>query len=335
MVNAREASVVRRIYDLYARQKLGLAKICRNLRDAGIRGKLGGTLAPTGVRNILRSPIYIGQVRCGSSYTAGDHNAIIDGPLFAEAQDLATSRTQLAPRCQQHQHILAGLARCGVCGDRLYVHMTSSHRRADGTGRHRYRNYMHRADLGSTCSEFTKSADRLEQVVIDEVRVIAARPDFQKDAFAEAERQVQEDAPDFRAERAALETRLTELGRAFDQWAERLDQGKIRQDQFDRRNAALLKERDGIEDRLAELEAQEAKAESIEVGIEQVRVALQDFDRVWDAMTIDEQREMIRSLVEYLKVWKERAELKLLFMPPIEISVKFKRGPAKKSAKAS
>jgi hypothetical protein len=49
-------------------------------------------------------------------------------------------------------------------------------------------------------------------------------------------------------------------------------------------------------------------------------------------MTLDEQREMLRALVEDLRVWKQRAELKLLFLPPMEIPVVFRRGPAPKEA---
>jgi hypothetical protein len=39
----------------------------------------------------------------------------------------------------------------------------------------------------------------------------------------------------------------------------------------------------------------------------------------------EEKQEMLRLLVEYLKVSKERAELKLLFLDPVEINLDFSR----------
>jgi len=55
---------------------------------------------------------------------------------------------------------------------------------------------------------------------------------------------------------------------------------------------------------------------------------LRDFDTVWGHMTVEERREMLRSLIEDLRVWKDRAELRLLFLPAVEVALAFKRGPS-------
>jgi hypothetical protein len=56
---------------------------------------------------------------------------------------------------------------------------------------------------------------------------------------------------------------------------------------------------------------------------------LRDFGTVWDHLTLDEQREMLRALIEELNVWKDRAELKLVLMPAVGIDVQFAQRGAK------
>jgi hypothetical protein len=56
---------------------------------------------------------------------------------------------------------------------------------------------------------------------------------------------------------------------------------------------------------------------------------LQDFGTTWDHLTVDEQREMLRALVEELAIWPDRAHLRLVLMPPVEIDLRFARGRAK------
>lgn len=58
---------------------------------------------------------------------------------------------------------------------------------------------------------------------------------------------------------------------------------------------------------------------------------LQDFPTIWDVLEHEEKQEMLRLLVEHLKVSKERAELKLLFLDPREINLNFMR-PQKEAA---
>jgi hypothetical protein len=68
---------------------------------------------------------------------------------------------------------------------------------------------------------------------------------------------------------------------------------------------------------LANLTGFSAESEAVEVGIEEMRRAVQDFGRVWEHMTLDEQRELLRAVVESLRVWKDRAELKVHYVPAL------------------
>jgi hypothetical protein len=97
------------------------------------------------------------------------------------------------------------------------------------------------------------------------------------------------------------------------------DAPAIEEEQFRSRNEALLKKKQDLQQKLAEAEARSADREAVELSVAQVKQMLMDFDRVWERMGLEEQREMLRDPIEELKVGKGQGELKLLFLPAIEL----------------
>jgi transposase len=134
-------------------------------------------------------------------------------------------------------------------------------------------------------------------------------------------------------EREELQAQLREMDLRFNRWAEMLDSGAISEHQFRERNRKLIEQQAGVQQRLADLETREAESEGVEVELETVRRMLQDFGTTWGHLTLDEQREMLRALVEELAIWPDRAHLRLVLMPPVEIDVSFGRGRAKEEGR--
>ncbi len=326
LVVPEEALVVCRVFGLFARGKWGATRIARYLNQEGVPSKRRTQWSNRTVASLLRSPLYVGHLAYRGQEYDGEHEPVIDRGLFEEAQELIRQRAPLPPRTQQSRHLLSGIARCGQCGGRMIAHYGSYR---NGTTRKSYRAYRHVANPYAgdrACPGMTKSADKLEAAVLEKVREVAASPQFQEAAFAEAKGQLASDLPGIRREREAVVSRLAEMTPRFERWAERLDAGQIDEEQFCSRNAALLKEKAELQARLAELDARAAEHEGVEVGMEEVRGMLRDFDTVWEHMAVEERREVLRSLIEDLRVWKDRAELKLLFLPPIELPIAFARG---------
>jgi hypothetical protein len=68
-----------------------------------------------------------------------------------------------------------------------------------------------------------------------------------------------------------------------------------------------------------------AEEENLEVTVAEVEKVLADFGRTWEGLSGDERREVLRSLVEYLKVYPDHAELKLLFRPEVRLGLDLRR----------
>jgi hypothetical protein len=78
--------------------------------------------------------------------------------------------------------------------------------------------------------------------------------------------------------------------------------------------------------RLQELEQEAERAVDLELLVAEGESTLLTFGATWEALTVDEQRELLRSLVEYLDVYPGQMEPKLVFAPPATLSLDFQRG---------
>ncbi|MBR1781068.1 MAG: recombinase family protein [Oscillospiraceae bacterium] len=71
-VNEEEAVIVRRIFDLYANQKIGVRRISQILYDEGYSSRLGNTFNVLTIRHILTNPKYKGWY-CGNKSRVVDY----------------------------------------------------------------------------------------------------------------------------------------------------------------------------------------------------------------------------------------------------------------------
>ena len=220
LVEPAEAATVRRIFELYARRKWGYTKIARYLNQEGTPPRTrGAQWSPRVIAAMLRSPVYIGQLAYRGEVHQGEHETLVEQPLFEEAQELLQQRVGLPARSQQSQHLLSGLAHCGQCGERLLGHWIHY----QGKQPRKYRAYRHRRNPyagARACGGFTKAADRLEAVVLERIREVAASPAFQEAAFEAAREQLDGDTPGLQRERDDLQAQRVEMARKFERWAE-------------------------------------------------------------------------------------------------------------------
>lgn len=280
-----------------------------------------GRWRPQTIGNMLRNPVYAGQVRLNESIFTGEHAGILSAELFATTQGLIEERGKLAPRGRSSPHLLSGIVRCGTCGKRLTIHQT-----VRGVGKKLYLTYRHSPNYlrgEGACPGVDKSARRLEELVIGEVRRLAESPELRRATLEAAKREMGVRREPLAAEREEILAQLAEGEKAFDRWADRLARGVIDEDQFARLNGAHLEAKRRQRERLAEIDAVAAEEENLEVTVAEVEQVLADFGRTWEGLSGDERREVLRSLVEYLKVYPDHAELKLIFRPATRLDLSF------------
>src|SRR5918999_5926365 len=125
-----KAAIVRRIFQLYAEDKLGTTAIARQLDAEGAPAPRKHGWSPNALRLILANPAYRGLIRWNDSLFEGVHEPLVDEELFEKAQQILRRRGEDASlrRGNASDFLLSGLVRCDHCG-RAYVG-TSAHGRS-------------------------------------------------------------------------------------------------------------------------------------------------------------------------------------------------------------
>lgn len=168
-----EAEIVRFIFAEFLRTRRYTA-VMTAVREAGLRssikqtrrgGTRGGTLmSPGTVHNILRNPIYVGEIRGHDRTWPGRHAPIISSETWEAAKVLCAERTKRPPHAKETAHFLAGLL-----WDDLGRHMLLE------VDWHRGKPYYCYASSNATWSQrefrraYRSNADRLEHLVVASV----------------------------------------------------------------------------------------------------------------------------------------------------------------------
>lgn len=164
-----EAEIVRFIYDSFlslgtytavmtAVSEAGLCSSRKTSRNGTVRG--GRPMSPGSVYNILRNPIYVGEIRGHDRTWPGRHAPIIDRAIWDAACGLADTRTRKGPAALGTDHFLAG-----ILWDDLGRHMLLDVNWIDGRPYHFYVSSNAQWSQAEYRRAYRSRADRLESVV--------------------------------------------------------------------------------------------------------------------------------------------------------------------------
>jgi site-specific DNA recombinase len=267
--------------------------------------------------------VMCGKVLCNGEWIEGKHEAIVSVEKFEAAQAIRQSRTSYPNRSQQSRYLLSGLLRCGCCGRRLAGHVMV-HKKLGKS----YLSYIHPHVPKSTensCRSLAKRVHIVDDAIINQIRELAQSGHMEKVILKDIQsRRMKDHAPKIK-ERDKILLELAGIDERFMKWAERLDSGKIDERQFEMQNTKLLVHKKQLQERLESIQQEVGDEEQLELSLAAVKSTLKDFPQVWEALEHEERRDVLRLLVESLGIYKDRLELKLLFMEPVAIPLKVHR----------
>ncbi len=227
VVEPFEASVVRRIFRMYARNEGGSPHIARVLNEGGIPPQRAEEWSQPIISRMLKNRTYIGESHWSSHDEHGDPisgwlpcPALVSVPEFDQVQEMAARRAEIvAPRGQGSGYLLSGLIYCGECGARMKGWKGNRYRCADD------RAHACRPTWSVRCDEVDES------VIAKLSEGLSAVRDVEDDALARAE-QAQHAV-------SAAEDRLSaaqkRVDRALDLWTD----GRLSDAEWDRQRGRL------------------------------------------------------------------------------------------------
>jgi Recombinase zinc beta ribbon domain/Recombinase len=191
-----KAPVVRRIFDLYTRRRLGTIAIARKLRYEDAPAPAAGWGHPA-VHWIIGNPTYTSKIRWRDKLFDGVHEPLVDEVTFQRAQAILRERGEDISRRRGNasQFLLSGVVRCGSCG-KAYVGMSA---RGNG-GRYEYYACSGRQKHGpKACRNERLPRQKLERAVLQQVAALYRDSDLVAEALAKAEREAEWARPEIGA----------------------------------------------------------------------------------------------------------------------------------------
>ena len=315
VVNEEEAEQVRAIFRLYVSQG-SLLKTCDELRIRGWvtkrwetkAGKPQGGEPFTKVRllKMLTNVLYRGQVRYRDEVHVGEHEAIVPPVLWQQVQDrLATNRLAGGADVRnKYNALLKGLIRCTAC-DAPMGHTYSSR------GDVRYRYYLCRGaekNGRKTCPSRSVPAQEFERFIVEQVKGLGSDPALAAKVITQAERRRDDQMKGLVEERKALRRSA-----AIDR--QRLSRTSDADKQEGIRERLLVTQR-----RLKAIDAELDELKAGAIDRKAAKVALSNFQPVWDQLTPLEQRTLLGRLIERIDYDGATKSVRIAFRPDIPVT---------------
>jgi site-specific DNA recombinase len=294
-----EAPIVQRVFELYARERLGTVAIARKLAAEQAPAPPRGW-QPAVVQWLLTNEAYLGRVHWRGQSYPGLHQPLVDEPSFKRAQALLAERGEDVARRRGNasDFLLSGVVRCGKC-KRAYVGMS-----AHGNGGHyHYYACSGRQKLGRTaCDGERLNRDQLEQAVIAQLLSLYRDGHLLQAAIAEATRRLDDQRPRLEVQHRALRTELAKAERALDRYYEAFENGTLSADRLAERISALQDRLQALREQDVELIAQLAPDASSSPDTSALVAVADQLDLVLAAGAPQKTKALLRLLIKELKV---------------------------------
>ena len=295
-INEEEAQVVRRIFDLYANQQMGIRRISQTLYDEGFTSRKGNTFNVLTIRHILCNPKYKGWYCANKSQTVDYRSkrkvfldesewvmypdpsipAIVSEELWDRANALYKRRSQ---QMMSHQSAAEFHNRYPYSGKIICEeHGTSFHRQVLRSSKGEkevwqcrvYRNrgrvacsapQLRTTELDQTMAQIFDQLTQNKQAIIDAVvTVLQSVPD--EHDYAQDLRRIEEDLSSIQAKK----DRLLEMS----------IEGVISTAEFKQRNDGFNEQAKVLEERLAVLQSEAEKGQQTTAQLQEIRSALEE-----------------------------------------------------------
>ena len=342
VIEEDEAKIVRMIYDLYTKKRLGVAGIVTQFDQMGIRKKprKNSTLTRMGrkfISDVLENPVYAGKIAYGRRHldkpdkktgkrklvrtddyilVDGKHEAIIPYEQFQEAKAIREERaTQCVKRDDNdYAHLLSTLVTCPVCGGPLYGNTTRKKRPNGGE----YRDYhfyacKHRLKVnGETCS-FRRNINTKD---IDEpvVAIIAKLVDdphladllSQKLNSTVDKESVEKAIDTHRAELDSLNANIDRLGHQIDHLDYSSPIAERKAEDLQRRQDKLYEEVCKKEQTLEDLYQRLSAINRSLLTRDYILKMLRHFGQLYAVMSYADRQTLIRTIVSEVEIYPEK-----------------------------
>ena len=294
-INETEAQVVRRIFDLYANQQLGVRRISQVLYDEGFTSRKGNTFNVLTIRHILCNPKYKGWYCANKSQTVDYRSkrkifldedewvmypdpsipAIVSEELWDRANALYKRRSEQArihqSRAEFHnRYPYSGKIICEEHGTSFHRHTIKS----KSGEKEVWQCKIYHARGKSACTAPQLRTTELDQIMAQIFDQLAKNKQAIVDAVVKVIQAVP-DEHDYAKDAQRLEAEIEELSAKKDRLLELSIAGAITVEEFKRRNDSFNIQLQNLENQMGALQAEEEKSRCSKEQLAAIKAAVE------------------------------------------------------------
>ena len=294
-INEEEAQVVRRIFDLYANQQMGIRRISQMLYDEGFTSRKGNAFNVLTIRHILCNPKYKGWYCANKSQTVDYRSkrkvfleedewvmypdpsipAIVSEELWDRANALYKRRSQ---QMMSHQSAAEFHNRYPYSGKIICEeHGTSFHRQVLKSSKGEkevWQCRVYRNRGRAACSAPQLRTTELDQIMAQIFDQLAQNKQAMIDAVVTILQSIP-DEHDYAQDIRHIEEDLSAIQAKKDRLLEMSIEGVISTAEFKQRNDGFNRQAQTLEERLEALQAEAEKGQRTAAQLEEIRAALE------------------------------------------------------------
>lgn len=320
VIDEKEAEIVRLIFDMYATQNMGIRGISARLDNMGIRNNKGNPFSFSTIKNILTNPKYMGYY-CGNKTHKFDYKLhdrkyldqtewvmykdeetvppIVNEDIWQKANYILRGRSekQSAEDKTSYQNKYAYSGKI-ICTEHNAPYYRTLYRYSSGNKEvWQCKRYVEKGKLGCTSpSIYTSELDMIIKKAYDEL--IINRSEIIHEMIAMysglgAQSKIKEDI-------AKVKMEIDQILKMKDKLLELSINGRLSDDEFERRNNRFNQEIDKLNMRLKELDEDELRNKEITYSVETLRKVIAKEINYEEGLD----NKLIESLLEKIEVYK-------------------------------
>ena len=277
VVDRRKAPLVRKAFELYAKNESRLEDIAQFLFERGIKtgatrgwNKGGGRpLKKDQITFLLSNPFYFGHFAYSGEMYEGTHTPIVSKELFDRVQKIRALRSRAHHKAANEPQAYCGLLRCGECG--FSITAEEKLKRQKNGNVHRYIYYRCTKKKAAVhCSQPYVREEALDSQLSDLLAKFVLPSHWAKELDAMAERDAQEASQTTAASVQAMRAKIADLDGKIARLTDLFVEQDIERGDYLERKRALMSSKKSAQERILLLERNAA------VWLEPMRAWLKD-----------------------------------------------------------
>ena len=252
IVDKKRASLIRKAFELYAKNGSRLEDISNFLAQSGIHSRNGKQLHRDRITFILSNPFYYGHFRYGGEIHEGKHQPVVSKKIFDKAQEVLKQRGRPHHKQKNEPQPFCGLLSCASCG--MMITGEYKVKRQKNGNVHEYVYYHCTKKSKLKCPEPCIRQEELDRQLSSLLQKLSLRPDWAEEMRGMLEKEKSETAQSAIAfvQEAEIKIRAiqTKLQRLLDGYLEQ----DIEREIYRTEKAKLLSEKKSLEEQMARIE---------------------------------------------------------------------------------